>query len=234
MSSSFGKKYLEALKTFDDWVIVSEWAQKVGDLYPDILAKAESEAENQANDTTGMREIAARIGSIISQGGYENKIEIDTSERPRKVRYIPEEIRQEHDALEIEEDIAPLRRSERIKQDVQDWSLKDKYRHDEFEAISKQLKNFLGMDFEVDHATALLNNESPGKHHPNNFQLLLKAHNSKKSNNNWERFTFEEQKEYLATAIKLQALVAKKLNVDMDESVIDSLLDRLSKVYNLD
>ena len=27
------EKYLEALKTTDDWVIVSEWAKKVGELY---------------------------------------------------------------------------------------------------------------------------------------------------------------------------------------------------------
>lgn len=27
MRSSFRAKYLEALKTFDDWVIISEWAK---------------------------------------------------------------------------------------------------------------------------------------------------------------------------------------------------------------
>ena len=35
------EKYLEALKPLTDWVIVSEWAIKVGELYPDILEKAE-------------------------------------------------------------------------------------------------------------------------------------------------------------------------------------------------
>ena len=34
---SFRNKYLEALKTFNDWVIVSEWAQRFGELYPDLL-----------------------------------------------------------------------------------------------------------------------------------------------------------------------------------------------------
>jgi hypothetical protein len=39
----------------DDWVAVSEWAIKVGRLFPDILAQEELEAENQKNDTTGLR-----------------------------------------------------------------------------------------------------------------------------------------------------------------------------------
>ena len=51
---SIRAKYLEALKTFDDWVIVSEWAQRFGEIHPDLLAKAEREAENQANETTGV------------------------------------------------------------------------------------------------------------------------------------------------------------------------------------
>ena len=228
------EQYLETLKLVNEWVIVSEWAVKVGELYPDVLAAAEVQAENQANETTGLREIAARISSVISNGAYENQIEIDTSESPRKVRYVPELARAEHDAQEIEEDIAPLKRNEIIKRGINTWQQKEKYRNDEFEAISKQLKSFLNIEFEVDHAMALLNPQNPGKHHPDNFQLLLKTHNAKKNNSNWVRFTLDEQKEYIKTAIKLQSLVAPKLNIIMDESVIDSLLDRLNKVYSTD
>ena len=225
------EKYLEALKNLDDWVIVSDWAIKVGEIYPDLLAKAEIEAANQANDTTGLREIAARISSAISTGAYENQIEIDTSERPRKVRYIPAEKRDEHVALELEEDVEPLRRDEIIKRDLSGWRAKDKYRSDEFEVISKQLKAFLSLEFEVDHASALLNPENPGKHHPDNFQLLLKSHNAKKKNDNWQRFSFDQQAEYIKAAIGLQRLVAPSLNIEMDESIIDSLIERLSKVF---
>jgi len=49
------EKYLEALKTFDDYVTVSERAEKVGILYPDLLEKANQEAKNQENDTTGLK-----------------------------------------------------------------------------------------------------------------------------------------------------------------------------------
>ncbi len=225
------EKYLEALKNLDDWVIVSEWAIKVGEIYPDLLAKAEIEATNQANDTTGLREIAARISSAISTGAYENQIEIDTSERPRKVRYIPAEKRDEHEALELEEDVEPLRRDEIIKRDLSGWRAKEKYRSDEFEVISKQLKAFLSLEFEVDHASALLNPENPGQHHPDNFQLLLKSHNARKNKDNWQRFTFVEQAEYIQAAIGLQRIVAPNLKIEMDESIIESLLDRLNKVY---
>ena len=72
------QKYLEALKTFDDWVIVSEWAMRVGELYPDILEAANEQAINQANETTGLRELAARISSRLSTGGFP-EVEIDDS-----------------------------------------------------------------------------------------------------------------------------------------------------------
>jgi hypothetical protein len=64
------------------------------------------------------------------------------------------------------------------------------------------------LDFEVDHSQALLNPDSPGKHHPDNLQLLLKSHNGKKHSKNWERFSLEEQVEYITTAINLQKIVA--------------------------
>ena len=140
MSSSFREKYLETLKTFDDWVIVSEWAQRFGELYPDLLDKADREAENQVNDTTGLSQIAARMGSILSTGGFEGKIEVDTSERPRKVKYVHEEERLEHERQNIEDDIAPLRRDEIIRLANNAMGPLDKYRIAEFETISKQLK----------------------------------------------------------------------------------------------
>lgn len=228
---SITDQYLEALKAFDDWVIVSEWATKFGELHPDLLEKANQEAANQANETTGLREIAARISSNISRGAYEDSIEIDTSERPRKVRFIPEDQRGAHETQEIEEDVAPLRRDERIKQDLQSMSVNEKYRTAEFEAIAKQLRGYFGLDFEVDHAQALLNRAKPGAHHPDNLQLIIKAHNSRKSNGNWARFTLEEQVEYIETVVRLQEMVASRFESDLDKGVIDSLLMRLKKVY---
>lgn len=121
------EKYLEALKPADDWITISEWAIKVGEAYPDLLEKANKEAENQANETTGLNEIAARISSNISRGAYAGSIDIDASERPRKVRYLTTEQLIEHEKSELEEDVAPLRRNELIKQAVGKFTAHDNY-----------------------------------------------------------------------------------------------------------
>ena len=225
------EQYLEALKAVDDWITVSEWAIKVGEIYPDLLEKAKEEARNQANDTTGLREIAARIGSGIARGAYIDHIEVDASERPRKVRYVS---REEHDASvssEIDEDVAPLKRSDIIRRAELTLSNSDKYRIDEFEAISKQLKRYFGLDFEVDHAQALLNKEQPGIHHPDNLQLILKSHNTKKNSDSWPRFSIEEQVKYIESVIETQSIVAKRLGLELTPEVLESLLERLGKVY---
>ncbi|MCU7841849.1 MAG: HNH endonuclease [Candidatus Thiodiazotropha sp. (ex Troendleina suluensis)] len=225
------KQYLQALKEINDWVPVSDWAVKVCELFPDLLEKANEEAKNHANETTGLREIAARISAVIANGAYVNHIEIDTSERPRKVRYVSSE---EHDtnlSNDIDEDIAPLKRSDIIKSAEQSMTNSEKYRVDEFEAIAKQIKRYFGLDFEMDHACALLNPAKPGKHHPDNFQLILKSHNAKKNNDNWKRFSLEEQIQYIESVIETQGIVASRLGIEITPGVLGSLLDRLKKVY---
>ena len=225
------EQYLEALKGIDGWTIVSEWAQKVGELYPDLLEKANEEAKNQANDTTGLREIAARISSAIARGAYLDNIEIDNSERPRKIRYVSSEEHEANVEDEIDEDVAPLKRNEIIKIAEQAMSNSEKYRLEEFEVISRQLKRFFCLDFEVDHAQALLNSSQPGSHHPDNLQLILKTHNGKKNNDNWQRFSFEEQKNYIKSVIQTQGIVASRLGIEITEDVLGSLLERLQKIY---
>jgi len=224
------QKYLEALKIFDDWVIVSEWAEKVGELYPELLKEADEQAANQANETTGLRELAARISSRLSTGGFK-EVEIDDSERPRKVRYISPEQKEERIEEELEADIEPLTRAERIRQDSQTLTEIERYRIEEFETIAKQLNRFFSLDFEVDHASALLHPTDPGKHHPDNLQLLIKAHNSKKNKKNWQRFTFEEQKEYIERVIALQTMISSRLEITLVDDVLESLLERLHKIY---
>jgi len=224
------QKYLEALKSFDGWVIVSEWAVRVGELYPEILKEANEQAANQANETTGLRELAARISSRLSTGGFKD-VEIDDSERPRKVRYISPEQKEERIEEELESDIEPLTRAERIRQDMQSLSEIERYRIEEFEAIAKQLNRFFSLDFEVDHASALLHPTDPGKHHPDNLQLLIKAHNGKKNKRNWRRFTFDEQKEYIQRVVALQTMIATRLEIALVDDVLENLLERLEKIY---
>ena len=174
------EKYLEALKTFTDYVTVSEWAQRFSEMFPDELQKANEQAANQKHDTTGLREIAARISSRLSTGGYSKEVLIDDSERPRKVKYITKDELIEQEQIEIDEDIEPLRRQDIINNATNQLEIFALYRITEFENIQKAFKQFFGLDFEIDHAEALLNSEKQGEHHPSNLQLLLKYHNGEK------------------------------------------------------
>ena len=223
--------YLDALKMINDWATVSEWAIKVGEQYPDILEKADREARAYANPSTGLGEIAARISSSISRGAYQGVLEIDDSERPRRVRFLTEEESKAHEEKELEEDLEPITRNQKIKQEFDCLSVKEKYRLDELSAIINQLRQFFNLDFELEHAQALLNRSAPGRHHPDNIQLLLKSHNRMKSSNNWTRFSIEEQIEYILSAVSLQKMISKRMGIEIDDSVIESLLSRLRAVY---
>jgi hypothetical protein len=47
MPSNAIKKYLEVLKLFDDYVTVLQRAEKVAEIYPDILEKVGKQAKGQ-------------------------------------------------------------------------------------------------------------------------------------------------------------------------------------------
>ena len=225
------EKYLEAIKTFTDYVTISEWAIKFSEMYPDELEKANLQAQNQIRDTTGLREIAARISSRIATGGFTQQILIDDSERPKKIKYVSKEEQTIYEQKEIEEDIEPIRRQDIINNATNQLEIFELYRITEFENIQKSFKQFFGLDFEIDHAEALLNSEKQGEHHPSNLQLLLKYHNGKKNKNSWNRFLFEEQEDYIKKTIALHSLVADKFDVEIDNKILESLLNRLKEIY---
>jgi hypothetical protein len=225
------EKYLEALKTFTEFITISEWAVKFTEMYPDELEKANEQAVNQKIDTTGIKEIAARMSSRISSGGFSKTIQIDDSERPKKVKYVTVDELEEHIRNEIDEDVEPLRRQDIINNANDQMKVLELYRISEFENIQKAFKLFFAVDFEIDHAQALLNDDKQGEHHPDNLQFLLKHHNGKKNKKSWERFTFEEQVNYIKKTISLQSIVAYKFNVDIDNKILDSLVSRLKMIY---
>ena len=195
--NSISKNYLEALRAINEWTTVSDWAIKVGEMFPELLEKANKEAKNHKRPTTGIREIAARISSWVSADGFAGKIEVDESERPKRVRILTDDEATHYQETSLEADLEPLTRAQRIKTDETKLGTKEKYRIAELDAIIRQLKEFFNLDFELEHARAILNSKDPGKHHPDNLQILLKSHNRLKSNANWERFTLQEQIEYI-------------------------------------
>lgn len=52
-----------------------------------------------------------------------------------------------------------------------------------------------------------------------------------KSNNNWDRFTLEEQVEYIKASVRIQKLVSNKMKLDLDEEVIEQIIERLKQIY---
>lgn len=227
---NISEKYVEALKSFNEFVTVYEWAQRVGKLYPDLLAKAEKEALAQKNDTTGLREIAARISSSLSARQFKN-VEVDESERPRRAKYITAQEQKSNQEQELRDDIEPITRIQIINQAKDKLQIFEIYRLDEFKNIQKAFKDFFSLDFELDHANALLDKGNQGEHHPDNLQLLLKYHNGKKNNTSWRRFAFDEQSSYIKDAIKLQSNIADNLSIEIDDLILSQLLERLKAVY---
>lgn len=97
--------------------------------------------------------------------------------------------------------------------------------------ITKTMSRMFRLDFEVDHALAILNPDQPGKHHPDNMQILTKAHNVRKNNSNWTRFTVDEQIEYINSVIKVQKIIEHKMDVELDDGLIGNIISRLKLVY---
>ena len=132
----------------------------------------------------------------------------------------------------MNEDIEPITRIEIINQAKDKLKVLEVYRFDEFKNIQKAFKDFFSIDFELDHAQALLDRENQGSHHPDNIQLLLKYHNGKKSNKSWERFNFEKQETYIRDVIKLQSNVADNFEIELNNEILTQLLNRLKIIYN--
>jgi hypothetical protein len=224
-------RYLATLKEVNSWVTISEWAQKVALLNPDLIEKANRQAAGQKQETTGLREIAARLSSQTSRGAFGNNIEIDVSERPKRVRWVSTEEAQKNEDQELEEDLEPLGRDQIIKTQEQEFSLRERYRSNEFDAVARQFNLMFETDFEVDHAKAILNKIQPGQHHPDNFQILTKSHNRKKNATNWKRFSLVEQIDYIKSVIATQKIISKNADIDIQEDVVGLLIDRIKKVF---
>lgn len=77
------EKYLEALKTFDDFITIKEWSIKFVELYPD---KTKNE-----DDSVKMRKIEKSISSLVSTGKWSNMLLINKSTKPKKIKFITDE-----------------------------------------------------------------------------------------------------------------------------------------------
>jgi hypothetical protein len=158
---------------------------------------------------------------------------VDVSKSPREVKYINKEDLEVMTNQEVASDMDPITRKEIIYEAKSELELYELFRIDEFYDIQKSFKKWFDLDLEVDHSIALLNANKRGSHHADNLQLLFKYHNGKKSNSSWNRFTFAEQKIYILKVIEIHKLVASesKLDIEINNKILNQLLDRLQKVY---
>jgi len=193
--------------------------------------KIQSSTSSKVKPLTPLRLITTRISSLVTVGRLSKIIKIDDTEIPKKVKFVSKEEFDKNIIKEIEEDLEPLNRQEIIKNSLNKLKILDLYKIAEFENIQKAFKQYFGLDFEIDHAHSLLNNDEKGEHHPNNFQFLLKLHNNKKNNDNWKRFTFIEQIDYIKKAIILHNTIADKLDIEIDDEILNLLFKRLENVY---
>jgi hypothetical protein len=223
--------YLNALQEIGNWTTISDWAIKFSEMYPDQLEKAEKQAAAQKQETTGLREIAARISSQTSRNEFLGRVEVDTSDKPRRVRWLSDESAKNHEIQEQEEDIKRLTRKEKEKIQYEELSTKDKYRMDEFVEVISQLNKFFGTDFELEHSKAIMNSQDPGDHHPDNIQILLRSHNRTKSDSNWVRFSVEEQLDYITKIVQVQMIISEKMKVDIDKDVLEIIFGKIKNIY---
>lgn len=86
--------YLEVLKEYAQWITILDWAKLVSEKYPDLLKEAEEQALKQTTHTTGIAQLKARIGSLITRNAYPD-VEIDDSKGIRQVRYMSEDTKNE-------------------------------------------------------------------------------------------------------------------------------------------
>ncbi|RDU68624.1 HNH endonuclease [Helicobacter brantae] len=218
--------YLEALKQCDDWVSISEWANKIAELYPEEIERIDEKSQKQQKPTEGITQLIRNLSAKTGRGDFSKNIKIDDEGNVRKVKYITEEEK----ALIEQEDIEEEDRRQIIKQAESKMSQKELYRIKEFSDICSILKNKWGIIFEVDHAYAL-KGEKQGKHHPDNLQLLLKMHNGAKNNKDWTRFTFEEQEKYIRNIVETQKIICERMGSKIDDEVVDLLMMRLKAIF---
>ena len=62
---SINEKYLQALSLSNKWLTVSEWALKVADLFPYLLASAEALAGNQKKTLQASRKLPLGLAHVF-------------------------------------------------------------------------------------------------------------------------------------------------------------------------
>lgn len=120
---NIGQLYIETLIKQDQEITFGEWARLFSKDHPDLFEKAHKEAVAQKRPSTGLRELAARMSSMIAAGRYHDCVSVNRLERPMKVKYISTLDREEIETEEEEE----ITREEQIQRDIENLSVHELY-----------------------------------------------------------------------------------------------------------
>ena len=218
-------KFIEVLQTFKEPITIAKWAKRIVELYPAILIQTNSKTDKRMT----VLELATAISLKVSKGEFSH-VEVKNCLPYRKVQYISNGSQNKLSKVYANEDIEVMLLESRMNNELVKLNESDRYRIEEFKNVTNQLNKYFNMNFELHHATSLLNKQRPGKHHPNNLQLLTAEHVLKKEDGK-KKFTIEEQKAYIKRTLVVDSMVSKASEVSLIDEVLDMLLERLAKVY---
>lgn len=216
------EKYLQALKTFDEAVSIATWSSKYLQMFP---------PSSELDLSSELKQTIQKISLKISSGKFNESVFVDCDETPRLVKFITKDEFEKNTEIIIDADLEPIIRKELIKSSKDSLEAKELYRVTEFENIQKGFKEFFKIDFEIVAMQYLLDQNKDRHYNPTNLQFLLKHHQNKKANNSWDRFTIDEQIEYIKKVVELQGTLNDRLCVEINNSVLESLISRLIAIY---
>jgi len=218
-------KFIEVLQLFNSPITIATWVKKIIELYPAVLIQE----NGKLDDNMTIKELIARISLKVSKGEFIG-VEVEDSNFCRKVYYVSSFMKKEFLKEKAQNDIKPVLLEEKINGDMAFLSESETYRIEEFINIILQLNKYFNLNFKLHYIISLENTKLVGKHHADNFQILLEEHTLLKRDGE-QRFSIEEQKAYIKRVIVVYMMVCKNLDISLTDEVLDMLLDRLAKIY---
>ncbi len=206
-------RYRFAIRSFDMELgcTTKEVTAKIYEIFPEW-------AEEKQEKSKRKNQINAEINSAFVAIGITG-FRCDKSVKPARIYYnsIDDECEDSiADSPEAEE--AAYDRSIVISNAVETMPIEDNNRMDLFGYVRDML-NKTGLKVDLDHSTSLLEGRE-SSHHPDNMQILTASANRTKNSKSCDRFSFEEQSDYLLYKAKIGNRLGGSINVDMVERLL--------------
>ncbi|CAA6808487.1 MAG: Unknown protein [uncultured Sulfurovum sp.] len=218
------ERFMDVLKTFEQPVTISVWANRVVEHYPAILRQINS----TTNEPMTLKTLVANMSLKVSNGEFPS-LKILEVKPYREVMYVSEKQKNDLAKKEVHRDIESIVIEDKIESDTKKLVESERYRLEELLSIKEQLNRYFSLNFVLHHAYSLVHHKQ-GKHHIDNVQLLSKEHALLKKDGD-KKFSIEEQKAYIKRIISVHMMIHKHIDINLTDEVLEMLLDRLEKIY---